>query len=536
LSKPYEATDYEGTNMTAISVKSSVYNSRTLDVHRWSDHPEVESFVAPLWVSFDGEQAVAPAVTKGRPTNRIKRDNMKVLLLDLYVCWCEDPTKYLGISSNRNHWSKGRYRAIHLSATILEVLDWLIEERLVDKRSHFHSANTSQSRTARYRASERLQSMFKTALFGLDDIGTHNNEECIVLKQIEVKDDESAQTSNSIKYEDTPLTVAMRERLEAYNKLLEQSHIDIHSLAKPVITRENKKGPRKGRSNMVAIGQHNKFVRRIFSRGSWEMHGRFYGGWWQQIGSELRRHIFINGNPTVEVDFKSMHVALLNAQLGVEVVDDPYKVDADLFPELDMEMLRDWNKKLVLTALNAKDRRSTYSAFRRDAKTGSPEKRLKNTQLTRLLDAFIVKNPHLEDYLCSDQGITLMNKDSLIAADIMNTLTDKGIPVLTVHDSFIVQRHHFAELRKAMVMASLKHCRRNLIAAQEEFVVKFKKEMSWGIINERAVNRLPKFEPCSQYLGRLNRFCDAHGLVATMNNKGRGLLARNVISLGRTIK
>ena len=34
-----------------------------------------------------------------------------------------------------------------------------------------------------------------------------------------------------------------------------------------------------------------------------------------------------------------------------------------------------------------------------------------------------------------------MHKDGMIAADIMNRLTDKGIPVLTVHDSFIVQRH-----------------------------------------------------------------------------------------------
>jgi hypothetical protein len=125
----------------------------------------------------------------------------------------------------------------------------------------------------------------------------------------------------------------------------------------------------------------------------------------------------------------------------------------------------------------------------------------------------------------------LMNKDSQIAADIMNTLTVKGIPVLTVHDSFIVQRHHFSELRIAMVMASLKHCARNLIAEQEEFEVKFETDISWRIINEKAVNKLPKFEPCEQYLDRLNRFCEARGLVITKTNKGRGLMARKVNSL-----
>jgi hypothetical protein len=213
-----------------------------------------------------------------------------VLLLDLYVCWYEDPQKYLGISSNNNHWSKGRYKAIHLSATILVVLDWLVKAGLVDKRKHFHnSSNPSLSRTARYRATEMLQSMFKTALFGLDDICTHEDKECIVLKQVEVKDEESAENAKSISYEDTPLTVSMRERLNAYNKLLIQSHIDIHYLTVPVIKTEIKKGPLKGRYKSISVGQHNKQVRRIFSRGSWDMHGRFYGGWWQQINSELRR-------------------------------------------------------------------------------------------------------------------------------------------------------------------------------------------------------------------------------------------------------
>jgi len=514
--------------MSSANNNSSVHNSRPFDVHRWSDHPEVESFVAPLWLRFNGEQVDVSAFRKGRPSKRIKRDNMKVLLLDLYVCWCEDPTRYIGISSNNNDWTKGRYKAVHLSRTILNVLDWLVAEGLVDKRDHFHSRNPSLSRTARYRASESLQSLFETALFGIDDIHAHDDEECIVLKQTEVKDDESAATSKSIEYEDTPHTVAMGERLTAYNKLLRQNHIDIHSLAKPVIKREIKKGSRKGQYSMVAIGQHNKFVRRIFSRGSWQLHGRFYGGWWQQIGSQHRSHIFINGNPTVEVDFKSMHVALISAELGADVIDDAYAVGAELFPKHTDKEVRAWCKSLVLTAINAKDRPRTYKAFRSDAETGSPEKRLKNEQLEMLLNAFIAKSPHLEDHLCSDQGITLMHKDGMIAADIMNTLTDKGIPVLTVHDSFIVQRHHFSELRIAMVMATLKHCRRNLDADQDVLELKFEKTMNWAMINEQAVNKLPKYEPCEQYLYRLHRFCEARGFVQERSIAGRGLGARTV--------
>ena len=258
------------------------------------------------------------------------------------------------------------------------------------------------------------------------------------------------------------------------------------------------------------------------------MHGRFYGGWWQQIGSELRSHIFINGNPTVEVDFKSMHVALLNAQTGASVVYDPYAVSGEVFPDIDRALVRSWSKRLVLSAINAKDRKAAYGAFRKNSETGSFEKGLKDRELAQLLDVFIANNPHLKDFIGSDQGIKLMNKDSQIASQIIDTLTNKNIPVLTIHDSFIVQRHHFAELRIAMAMASLKYCKRDLIAEQEELIINFEEKMSWAVINELAVNKLPKREPCKHYLDRLNRFCDAKGFLPIKTSKGRGLMSRPI--------
>ena len=42
---------------------------------------------------------------------------------------------------------------------------------------------------------------------------------------------------------------------------------------------------------------HNKRTRRIFSRNSWDMNGRFYGAWWQQIDSEWRSRITIDNEP-----------------------------------------------------------------------------------------------------------------------------------------------------------------------------------------------------------------------------------------------
>lgn len=52
--------------------------------------------------------------------------------------------------------------------------------------------------------------------------------------------------------------------------------------------------------------------------------------------------------------------------------------------------------------------------------------------------------------MCTDQGIGLMNKDSTFSESIINHFTDKGIVVLCVHDSYIVEDHHEQELRTIM--------------------------------------------------------------------------------------
>jgi hypothetical protein len=72
------------------------------------------------------------------------------------------------------------------------------------------------------------------------------------------------------------------------------------------------------------------------------------------------------------------------------------------------------------------------------------------------------------------------------------------------------------------------HCRRILKAVQEDLKLDFERTMNWVMINERAVNKLPKLEPCEQYFHRLNRFCEARGFVQERSHAGRGLGVRTV--------
>ena len=43
-----------------------------------------------------------------------------------------------------------------------------------------------------------------------------------------------------------------------------------------------------------------------------------------------------------------------------------------------------------------------------------------------------------------------MNKDSKIALSVIGYFTEKNIPILPIHDSFIVQKKYREELRKIM--------------------------------------------------------------------------------------
>src|SRR6056300_1939146 len=77
-------------------------HSKPLDVHTWSDHPEINKLVDELWF-----QVVEPALG-GKSNNKGKSDpkrQLKVLLLDLYVAWLDDPTLSVGINFNNNAYT-----------------------------------------------------------------------------------------------------------------------------------------------------------------------------------------------------------------------------------------------------------------------------------------------------------------------------------------------------------------------------------------------------------------------------------------------
>ena len=444
-------------------------HSKPLDVHRWSDHPEINKLVDELWF-----QVVEPALS-GKSNNKGKSDpkrQLKVLLLDLYVTWLDDPTLCIGVNRNSNAYKVDtRYNALHISRKIVSLIDVLVEANYLDyiHGSHDRTHNGKFSRTSRIRPSLQLQDKFSELVLLPLDIEHNYLQETVILTDYETDEEGNYTKTNGkrrrkfIEYNHTDFTKDVRKDLEAYNQLLNDTYIDIATLQEPFVVRTKKDGT----TQRIKIDQSKKFVRRIFSRGDWNCNGRFYGGFWQQVGSEYRKDIYINDSPTVEVDYKGLHAAILSAEKGIVYGGDRYELGSVVCPKLDKQQQRKAVKLLVLAAINAKDRSSAFAAFRQTQPTGSVEKTLTNDELSLLLDTFLQQHPYLEDGICSDQGIRLMNVDSHITNFIIKEFVTRQKPILSVHDSYIVDTRDVELLRDYMREASLHVVGVDLAAEQE---------------------------------------------------------------------
>lgn len=190
---------------------------------------------------------------------------------------------------------------------------------------------------------------------------------------------------------------------------------------------------------------------RIFNRDM-TRGGRFYamGSSWQNVKSEARRSLTIGGEPVVELDYCTLHPAILYAEAGATMPRDCYE-------------LTGWPRKLVkvavLTLINAPTiHKARYSIAHNArmaelAEPGSQEALANADQLIR--DIKRLHKPIAASFH-SDAGARLMRIDAALAETVMNIMLAQGTVVLPVHDSFLVPASKRDELEEAMLEAAHK--------------------------------------------------------------------------------
>jgi hypothetical protein len=366
---------------------------------------------------------------------------LRVILANLYEVNQVQDGLYIFYSRNRNHYQKSkRYNPNGISIGPLKLLvDNLKEHGWIDHISGHYDKETEKGKRSRMRSSNKLLQAFDD--FEIIPKYLYRKQmDCIRLKDTEKTFKE---------YEDSSATRSMRGKLHAYNNLLHKTNIKL--------TRNKKV------SNYLEIKPtnfNNKEYYRVFNDDSFKLGGRFYGPWWVNLSKDIRKYITVNDDKTVELDYSSLNIHLLYSEEGLNYYDlnesiaDPYVlkgVDRDE---------RDINKLIITIALNKTDKsKFVYAVKGKIEKENDKNYSLGNKKILKVPNAkeiwrrirlFEEENDPIKHHLFTGVGKRLQFKDSCIAESIIENMVNMRVPILAIHDSFIVQQWNKSKLHKLM--------------------------------------------------------------------------------------
>jgi hypothetical protein len=414
--------------------KSELLYSRPLDVHRWSEHPEVKAAVDHIFREMEELGMVSRGVSK----DKLKR-HLRVVVLDLFHCHIHTPRMFVGYSRNNNDFSAPeRYDKLFIKRKPLcRAVDGLTELGYIEHYAGFYDRRPGgKGFQSRMRATRKLIDLIERRYRLIPAmVGEFKGKEreLIVLKA--PKDKQGRK--RPIDYEDTPETHEMRENARKFNAILDQT--DIRLAVNDALIPQN-------------IDLSRKRLHRVFNNASWDHGGRFFGPWWQNIPRALRRYILIESRSTAELDYSGLHVKLLYAQDGIHYTQDPYQYAG---PEL-----RDHLKLILLCSLNASDKTSALKAMRKEMREKPdlyPQDKVEGKKLNGIVEEFLLHHAPISKHFYTGIGTRLQNLDSKIAESVMLELIEWDTFALPVHDSFVCCHLDSGRVFQAMRNAFMLH-------------------------------------------------------------------------------
>lgn len=182
----------------------------------------------------------------------------------------------------------------------------------------------------------------------------------------------------------------------------------------------------------------------------------------QNIRRSERKSVTINGEQTVEPDFRGFHLCMLYAMVGIQYDEDGYlAVCEELGGEDD---LRPLIKLCFNTAINAMKNEYSGGVLTRImelCKSKDPDKVMEGRDLwnaledynlspNKILETFMTVHAPIAHYLATGIGAELQKVDGQIALETRLGLMEDGIHSAGVHDSVIVAEQHQTKTVDAM--------------------------------------------------------------------------------------
>lgn len=393
-------------------------------------------------------------------------DTTKYLLARLYRASCVSPDCCLGVPRGNDHYNgASRLGRLHFTNDItLRVIDWLEASGYVKKVKdgvrfetphYWYDDKEVTGYVTAYRPTQKLIDLFHEHEVNLQELA----EDIDPADLVELRNEEG----EIVNLPQDEIVKQSQVLLVDYNKLLQASYIDWDEV--PGV--QPKEPPDKC----------DKLVRRIYSRDLLRG-GRFYGGFWQRLPERemfrdkvtgdktvketpRRLFLYINAELTTEIDFRAIHPTLLYVKEGLDL--RQYAEIKNGIPDLYHKLVfsndaakdRRLAKKAFLIGLNAETPKSQYAALRneiaKDRGSYPHFDSLDDAAMQSVIERIYATHPALKGYFGSGIGLTLQNYDSLIAERVIAYFTYKlKVPVLSLHDSFIVPATYYKELAYAM--------------------------------------------------------------------------------------
>lgn len=234
-------------------------------------------------------------------------------------------------------------------------------------------------------------------------------------------------------YSESDYTKAMRQRIRASNKLRQQHTWRYIPLDKTYWHTFNNTHKVKreychyveGLTPFKELNRKDLECVRIFSE-DFKSAGRFFCSA-QNLSKHERATLTIDNRPTVEIDLKSLHPRLLYNLNGLEAPDDCYAADT-------IEQ-RKLNKRISMFVLNCASHAEARKAL-------MSEQIIPSHKAQEAIQAFVNRHEPIAKHFFKKAWASLQHTESRITDYTLAQCHIRGIPVLPVHDSYIVETKH----------------------------------------------------------------------------------------------
>jgi hypothetical protein len=493
-----------------MSVPNFSYSMQFGFKYSWSEHPDLNEALETVWNSLSFEKK-----PQEKTLVRMK-ENHKLFLANLHDAMHQN--KCIAIHVRSEAFSKGKYSKFHIKRDAfiplkkaLTKAGWIdyypgfrsmTYENVVDifrtpqKASMFglyyydsdDEAPYEKGALTRIWGTEKLHSLFKE----LKNMPEKKPSPLILLR-----DDDG----NEMEFEDTVSISQQRQELELINGVYNNNNFTyLPDVFEPLFLNpycynywsvlevlEKNLDIKKYWTNWEGVqvlkiirepNFHNisRFHPRLVSifKNDFYNGGRLYakptwGANWQTMSQVQRKYIKINGKRTVELDYRSQHVAIAYSLEKKQLRKKAYEIPRSNIP-------KDISKVLFLSLFNVDNEVSVSKAMDQKIHNLRKIKKPKGPFITERSLSFLaacndynqewdednkvdwieiinrIKKYHsdIRMYICGNIGRNLQRIDSIIMHKIVLYFAQKGIPCLPVHDSVIIEEQYEDELRKVM--------------------------------------------------------------------------------------